>query len=133
MCEKSPQFDIGRLFQRGNPHLGEAECAAYVAPFPDAGHRAALLAFPRLVPDHPEADGAEISREAREFWQTQWSGKSMMAVGAADPVFGLDAMMELRQSINNCPEPLVLPQAGHFVQEHGAAIAKNALEVLGNG
>ena len=133
MCEKSPHFDIARLFQRGNPQLSEAECAAYAAPFPDAGHRAALRAFPRLVPDHPEAQGAAISRLAREFWREQWAGKSLMAVGAADPVFGLETMMALRQLIRNCPQPLVLPQAGHFVQEYGACIARKALDVFSNG
>ena len=133
MCEKSPHFDIARLFQRGNPQLSEAECAAYAAPFPDAGHRAALRAFPRLVPDHPEAQGAAISRLAREFWREQWAGKSLMAVGAADPVFGLETMMALRQLIRNCPQPLVLPQAGHFVQEYGASIARKALDVFSNG
>ena len=133
MCEKSPQFDIARLFQRGNPQLSEAECAAYAAPFPDAGHRAALRAFPKLVPDHPDAQGAAMSRLAREFWREQWAGKSLMAIGTADPVFGLEAMLALRQMIRNCPQPLILPQAGHFVQEDGASIAMKALDVFCNG
>ena len=38
------------------------ECAAYNAPFPDRGHRAALRAFPPMVPDGLDADGAAISR-----------------------------------------------------------------------
>ncbi|MBC5783490.1 tRNA adenosine(34) deaminase TadA [Ramlibacter sp. USB13] len=127
MCAKNPDFGVGRLFARGNPHLSPAECAAYDAPFPDAGHRAALRAFPPMVPDHPEADGAAVSRQARDFLAQHWDGRTMMAVGAQDPVLGVPVMQALRAQIRNCPEPLVLPQAGHFVQEHGEAIAREAV------
>jgi tRNA(adenine34) deaminase len=127
MCAKNPEFGVGRLFARGNPHLGPEECAAYDAPFPDAGHRAALRAFPPMVPDHPEADGAAISRQAREFLATRWEGRTMMAVGAQDPVLGEPVMQALRAQIRNCPEPMVLPHAGHFVQEHGEEIAREAV------
>jgi tRNA(adenine34) deaminase len=127
MCAKNPEFDVARLFSRGNPHLSGQECAAYNAPFPDRGHRAALRAFPPMVPDRPDADGAAVSRQAREFWSSHWSGQTMMAIGAQDPVLGLPAMQALRQSIRGCPDPMVLEQAGHFVQEHGEAIARAAV------
>jgi tRNA(adenine34) deaminase len=39
-------------------------------------------------------------------------------------------MQALRQSIRHCPEPMVLPQAGHFVQEHGEVIAQAAIKAL---
>ena len=132
MCAKNPDFDIARLFARGNPQLSAAECAAYNAPFPDKGHRAATRAFPAMVPDHAAADGADVSRQAREFWRTSWSGKSLMAVGAQDPVLGLPVMQTLRSSIRGCGEPFVLDGAGHFVQEHGQAIAQNAVALLGS-
>jgi tRNA(adenine34) deaminase len=127
MCAKNPEFDVARLFSRGNPHLSGQECAAYNAPFPDRGHQAALRAFPPMVPDRPDADGAAVSRQAREFWSSHWSGQTMMAIGAQDPVLGLPAMQALRQSIRGCPDPMVLEQAGHFVQEHGEAIARAAV------
>jgi tRNA(adenine34) deaminase len=127
MCAKNPQFDVGRLFARGNPQMSPAECAAYNAPFPDAGHRAALRAFPAMVPDRPDADGAAVSRESREFWSTRWTGATMMAVGAQDPVLGLSVMEALRESIRGCPAPMVIGEAGHFVQEHGEAIARAAV------
>ena len=127
MCAKNPEFDVSRLFARGNPQMSEAECAAYSAPFPDRGHRAALRAFPPMVPEHPTSDGAALSREARLFWSQQWRGQSMMAVGAQDPVLGQPVMQELRGWIRGCPEPLVLQEAGHFVQEHGETVAKAAV------
>ena len=127
MCRTKPDFDVARLFARGNPHMSAAECEAYNAPFPDRGHRAALRAFPPMVPDRVDADGAAVSREAREFWRTKWDGKTMMAIGAQDPVLGVFVMQALREDIRGCPEPMVLPQAGHFVQEHGEEIARAAV------
>ena len=51
----------------------------------------------------------------------------MMAIGAQDPVLGVPVMQALRTQIRGCPDPMVLPQAGHFVQEHGEAIAREAV------
>jgi len=133
MCAKHPQFDIARLFARGNAQMSEAECAAYMAPFPDAGHRAATRAFAPMVPEFPDSDGAATSRQAREFWRESWTGKSLMAIGAQDPVLGEPVMQALRAQIRNCPEPTVLAQAGHFVQEHGEPVAREAVRVFGHG
>jgi tRNA(adenine34) deaminase len=127
MCAQNPEFDVARLFARGNPQMTPPECAAYNAPFPDRGHRAALRAFPPMVPEREDDDGAAISRQARDFWSSRWQGQSLMAIGQQDPVLGEPVMRALRASIHNCPEPLLLPQAGHFVQEHGEAIAQAAV------
>lgn len=127
MCAKNPEFDIARLFARGNPHLSAQECAAYAAPFPGKGHRAATRAFPAMVPDHADAEGAAVSRQARTFWQHQWQGKTLMAIGMQDPVLGPAVMGALRQSIAGCPEPMRLDEAGHFVQEMGEPVAQAAV------
>lgn len=131
MCRSRPDFSIARLFVRGNPQMSEAECAAYDAPFPDLSYRAATRAFPELVPEHPDDDGAAVSREAAAFWSGAWTGRSMMAIGAADPVFTPAHMESLRQRIRGCPPPFVVEPGGHFVQEHGAPIAAAALQTLG--
>jgi tRNA(adenine34) deaminase len=127
MCARNPGFDVARLFARGNPHMSAEECAAYNAPFPDRGHRAALRAFPPMVPELPASDGAEISRRARDFWREEWQGPSLMVIGAQDPVLGPPLMEALRRDIRGCPEAIVLPHAGHFVQEHGEEIASRAV------
>lgn len=127
MCGKNPEFDVARLFSRGNPHMSPAECAAYNAPFPDRGHRAALRAFPPMVPEFADSDGAQVSRQARDFWRGQWDGRSLMAIGAQDPVLGPAVMNALREQIRGCPEPVVIEQAGHFVQEHGKQLAQQAV------
>ena len=130
MCAKNPEFDVARLFARGNPQMRAEECAAYNAPFPDRGHRAALRAFPAMVPEAEDSDGAAISREARSFWRERWQGRTLMAVGAQDPVLGVPVMQQLQAMIRGCPEAMVLPQAGHFVQEHGESIARQAVRSL---
>lgn len=130
MCRKNPEFKIDKLFARGNPQMSPAECAAYMAPFPEKGFRAATRAFPLMVPDVPQADGAEVSRKARDFWINEWDSPTLMAVGAQDPVLGLESMRGLQKLINGCPEPMVLDDAGHFVQEHGDEVAKLAVHVF---
>ncbi len=130
MCRKNPEFKIDKLFARGNPQMSPTECAAYMAPFPEKGFRAATRAFPPMVPDVPQADGAEVSRKARDFWINEWDSPTLMAVGAQDPVLGLESMRGLQKLINGCPEPMVLDDAGHFVQEHGEEVAKLAVHVF---
>ncbi len=128
MCAKNPGFDVARLFARGNPQMSVQECAAYNAPFPDNGHRAATRAFPPMVPGLEDSDGAAISRQARAFWRERWTGQTLMAVGAQDPVLGPVVMRDLQAIIRGCGQPLVLEHAGHFVQEHGETIARNAVQ-----
>ena len=111
--------------------MTENECAAYNAPFPDAGHRAALRAFPAMVPEFEDSEGAAVSRQAQGFWQNNWSGRSLMVVGQQDPVLGEAVMRDLHRQIRGCPPPVLMPQAGHFVQEHGHDVASLALKHLG--
>jgi len=105
-----------------------AEAQAYAAPFPDICYKAGVRRFPNLVPDHVDAEGAELSRRAREWWQSQWLGQSFMAIGMQDPVLGPPVMRALRGLIRNCPPPLEIADAGHFVQEAGALIVERAFE-----
>ena len=130
MCRAKPDFSISRLFARGNPQMSAAACAAYDAPFPTLGHRAATRAFPDMVPEHPSDDGVAISRQAAAFWANEWDGRSMMAIGMQDPVFTPAMMERFRRGLRGCPAPLGIAEAGHFVQEHGATIAREALSKL---
>jgi tRNA(adenine34) deaminase len=84
-----------------------------------------------MVPEHLDDDGAAISRLAREFWQLHWQGQSMMAIGQQDPVLGEPVMRQLQKVIRGCPEPMLLPKAGHFVQEEGERIASEACRIFG--
>ena len=129
-ANRNPDMDIARLIKRACPHLGDAEAAAYAAPFPDASYKTGVRAFPNLVPDRPDAPGAALSRQAREFWRTAWTGKSLMAIGMQDPVLGPPVMRALHANIRNCPQPLEFAQGGHFLQEWGEAIARIACDTF---
>jgi haloalkane dehalogenase len=124
---RTPDLPCGKLMQRTCPHLAQAEADAYDAPFPDVASKAGARAFPNLVPDSPAAPGAAISRQAREWWTNSWQGESFMAIGAQDPVLGPPVMGALRKVIRNCPEPYVHAAGGHFLQEWGEDVAREAL------
>ena len=128
MCAKNPEFDVARLFARGNPHMDARGVRRL--------QRAVSRSRPSRGTAGVSAHGARTAgrrtarpfrAQAREFWSKQWTGQTMMAVGAQDPVLGLPVMQALRQIIRGCPEPMVLEQAGHFVQEHGEPIARAAV------
>lgn len=126
-----PDLAVGKLLRRGKRDMSEAEAAGYDAPFPDAAYKAALRAFPKLVPDGAEAPGAAVSRDASAFWQQRWTGASFMAVGQQDPVLAGPPMDALRSAIRGCPPPMVVAEGGHFVPEWGAPIARAALAHFG--
>jgi pimeloyl-ACP methyl ester carboxylesterase len=128
----NPDFDIPKLMKRSVQGLTDAEAAAYDAPFPDRRYRAGVRRFPALVPVEPGMEGVDVSLRAKEFFQSQWRGQSFMAVGMQDPVLGPAVMQVLAKIIRGCPAPLELPEAGHFVQEHGAIVAERAMQAFGD-
>ena len=132
-----PDLDVAGLMQRSTSVLSDAEAAAYAAPFPDQSYKGGVRRFPELVMMKEKGadnltplskEGVETSLKAREFWKNEWTGESFMAIGMQDPVLGAPAMHFLRSMIKNCPEPMEVADAGHFVQEWGEPIAKSALE-----
>jgi pimeloyl-ACP methyl ester carboxylesterase len=129
---EKPDFDIGKLMMRSVAGLTDAEAAAYEAPFPDRRYRAGVRRFPALVPVEPGMDGVEVSQRAVQFFRERWSGPTFMAIGMRDPVLGPPVMQALAKIIRGWPPPLEVPLAGHFVQEHGAAVAEAALAAFGD-
>jgi len=127
-CRDNPDLSAGRLLGRACPHLSAEERAAYDAPFPDIKHKAGVRAFPELLPEHPDADGAEISRRSKAWLQDEWQGEAFMAIGMQDPVLTPNMMHHLHKSIRNCPAPFEVAEGGHFLQEWGAGVARQALQ-----
>jgi tRNA(adenine34) deaminase len=66
------------------------EAAAFEAPFPDRGHRAALRAFSALSFDgkSQSVQGAVLFRALSRFWREQWTGQVLS---------GLDVDLALKQ------------------------------------
>lgn len=127
----TPDLPVGQLLVRAQPGLTDAEAAAYDAPFENAEFKAGVRMFPKLVMTEPGMEGVDTSRRAVRFWSEEWHGPTFMACGALDPVFDPDHMRTLATTINGCPAPLVIPDAGHFVQERGDIIAAAALDHFG--
>ena len=67
---RNPDLDVPKLMARACETLSPEECAAYGAPFPDIRYKAGVRRFPKMVPDKPGAEGAELSRRARRWWNT---------------------------------------------------------------
>lgn len=124
---QQPGFDIPALMRRACPGLSDEEAAGYDAPFPDDRYRAGVRRFPELVAEHPDDAGAALAREARDWLEREWNGETFMAIGKLDPVFSEGSMRALGSTIRGCPEPWVIENAGHFVQEHGAELAERVL------
>ena len=128
----TPDLPIGGLIARGTPQLSEAEIAAYDAPFPDASYKAGAQVFPALVPVEPDMEGVDVSKQAAAYWSQQFDGDSFMAIGEADAVLGKEAMLGLHKHIKGCPDPMMIADGGHFVQEWGEPIAQAALKHFGD-
>jgi haloalkane dehalogenase/tRNA(adenine34) deaminase len=128
--KKNPDLSAGRMMHPNCPHLSQEECAAFDAPFPDRASKAGARRLPEMVPDRPDAPGAELSRRARDWLRSQWTGPVFMAVGMKDPVPGPPVMQALRRCIRGCPEPYEVADAGHFVQEWGEGVAVKALKAF---
>lgn len=127
---QNPDMPVGKLLARSCKHLTPAECAAYDAPFLDASYKGGVRRFPNLVPERPDADGAAISRAARDWFGSRWSGRTFMAVGMKDPVLGPPVMAEVRSRIRDCPPPFEVAEGGHFLQEWSDAFAQTARDAL---
>ena len=122
-----PDLDIAALMERAQPGMSNEEAAAYAAPFPDQRYKAGVRRFPELVMTSPGMEGIPQARRALDFWRDEWTGQSFMAIGMTDPVLGPAVMADLRSNIRGCPEPLEIADAGHFVQEKGELVAREAL------
>jgi len=114
---KNPDLACGKLLARACPHLTPAEASAYDFPFADFKSKAGVRRFPQIVPERPDDEGASVSRKARDWLQNSWKGETFMAIGAKDPVLGVPVMKQVRSWIRGCPEPVVIENGGHFLQE----------------
>ena len=131
LIDSDPDVPIAEVFRRHAPGISEAEAQAYEAPYPNKEYKAGVRKFPALVAETPDVPGVETSRKAIPFWSEQWEGESFMAIGMQDKMLGPDVMYFMKDLIKGCPEPLEVPEADHFVQEHGELVATKALEHFG--
>jgi haloalkane dehalogenase len=132
LVRNTPDLPVGAWIRDSTPFLSDQEQAAYDAPFPDIHYKAGARTFPDLVMVEQGMEGIPESKAALEFWSKEWSGPSFMAIGAKDPNLGLETMRALHANIKGCPEPLIVEDADHFVQEWGLQVIEAALKVFGD-
>ena len=119
--------------KRNCKHVSAAEIAAYDAPFPFSGYRAGARRFPSIVPKSADSYGVTVSLEAAEFFRATSRFEMediFMAVGMQDPVLGPKSMETLAKLWKNGCYYHEVGEDGHFVQEWGAEIAQEAIEVF---
>lgn len=126
----SDKNGLDSFMKKYEPTLTDEEALAYNAPFPDSTYKAGVRKFPQMV-ENPTKEGMDISLDAMSFWQEKWQGESFMAIGMRDKMLGPEIMSFMKTIIKNCPDPLEIPEGGHFVQEFGDVIATKALKTFG--
>ena len=73
-----------------------------------------------------------VAGDAGSFPGPDWLPKQAHMADLQATAAAENLMAELRGSIAGCPDPMVVPEAGHFVQEWGEPIARAALEAWGD-
>ena len=126
-CNDNPDMNIRAIIARTNRVLNLKECNAYHAPFDNYESKAALRALPKIVPDNPQKDGAQISRDASLWLSEQFDGPAVLLSGMRDPLFPQEVIKNLGNIIKGIN---VLPgkdNAGHFLPEWAMEYGENLL------
>ena len=113
-----PEFRSGRIVSGGTQtKLNGLEEAAYDAPFPDASYLAGAREFPILVPSRPDDPASAANRAA--WGRLKTFGKPVLtAFGAEDKIMaGIDKVFQTKVPGAAGQDHVILPNAGHFLQE----------------
>jgi haloalkane dehalogenase len=103
--------------------LSEAEYAAYGAPFPAKEYGRGGLVFPRLVPIRPDHPGAYDNLQAVKRLK-EMDIPTLLFWGDKDEITK-QGVFSLRSVFKQANEPIVIKDAGHFIQEDkGEEIAR---------
>ena len=102
---------------------GDDVIAAYEAPFTSVSSKAGARAFPLMLPTTPDAPGAAAGRAVRDAMIAD--ERPLLVLWAdSDPIIPVSTGRKLAELIG-APEPEVIPDASHFLQEdQGELIGK---------
>lgn len=109
--------------------LSDEEKAAYDAPFPTPASKAGARAFPLMIPLAPDAPGAEAGQRVLAALAED-DRPTLMLWADQDPILTPETGRRFAAAIGR-PEPEVVPNASHFLQEDaGEAIGRRIAEWL---
>ena len=123
ILRQGPHVDVAPRLARTSSEMGDEECAAYSAPFPDKGHRAALCAFTRLNSNRAINADTGLSQRMKAFWRDCWTGQTLMVAGGKECATGAAIVQDAQNSVRACVKEVVMPPA-----EPGEEVAAIALE-----
>ena len=95
--------------------LSDEVKAAYDAPFPNPASKAGARAFPLMIPLEPHAPGAEAGQRVEAALAAD-DRPTLVLWADQDPILTLDMGRRFAKKIG-APEPEVIPEASHFLQE----------------
>lgn len=130
----SPWFPVGKIVQKGTRReLGDAEVAAYDAPYPGAAYKAAARAFPQLVPTTPNDPASDANRSAWRVFD-EWRKPFLTLFSDRDPITrGGERVWQSRvPGARNQPHRTIR-NAGHFLQEDASAELADVLTEYASG
>ncbi len=134
-AESMSDLPIGQVMTMGMAHgdqVAPEVIAAYESPFPDVSYKAGAMAFPLLVPIHPDDPGAAEMRRARERL-SKWEKPAFVLFSDGDPITrgGDKFFRALIPTAKDQPE-VTISDAGHFLQEDkGEEIAQHIVDFIG--
>jgi len=114
--ERTDDLPVGLLVRGAcKTDPGDDVIAAYDAPYPDAASKAGARAFPLIIPQTPDAPGAEAGQRVLEQLRGD-RRETLMLWADSDPVLPLSTGERFAESIGR-PPPRTIPDASHFLQE----------------
>jgi haloalkane dehalogenase len=118
--ERTEDLPVGMLVAGATARgLADADRAAYEAPFPVPESKAGARAFPLMLPTEPDAPGA--AEGARVLERLSAAPPPALCLWAdSDPVLTLAAGRRFAAACG-LPEPEVIANASHFLQEDAGA------------
>jgi haloalkane dehalogenase len=114
--ERTEDLPVGFLVKGGcATEMPDAVMAAYDAPFPNAAAKAGARAFPLLIPQTPDAPGAEAGRRTLAALREDARPKLLLWADA-DPILPWKVGQAFG-GLLGAGDPVKIEGAGHFLQE----------------
>jgi haloalkane dehalogenase len=126
--ERTEDLPIGMLVSGATARgMDEETVAEYEKVFPDAASKAGARAFPLMLPTSPEMPGGQAGQRVLDALRVDERDKLILWADR-DPIIPLEVGKKFAAAVNG-PEPIVIENASHFLQEDageeiGAHIAR---------